>query len=720
MNKINTEPIVSNLNKNNNNNNGDSCDSSSDLETGPISDDDDESITYQHKTSSLTNKNVSYSSTSTPFLNGNNNNNQIPDKDVDEKKLEAEKSPKVLSLDAIRKKQAKYLNMSLFDSSSSTSQLSSLFTTSESSSSNPDQSDRSINDEKMVKNYAQMIFDSLLTNNLTLMTNSQTNSTTTTQNSFQNSSNKPVAFKSESSFNQSQNNSSILSNNLNKKWFDILASSSETDDDKSLKQIKCSSNSSLSQGPLSSSSNNSSKTHQNKVVEEDESENDETLSQCSSNSFLHSLNQYPINSINSVSSSILINDSMTEKLSTNNKNQGPNQSLEKTLEMCKSISVNNDQEDDEKSLDLLKDMDQTSSKGGLFDRFLKSYSGSGGQTAESATSVMDEPEISFVSCKTATSEQNSPKKIEENNKNVDNYSQKFTQLNSDYSSTYCSSSSSSNISRNQSSSSSNTSLSLTQIQKKELSKQFANISPIDFGSNLKCIDSFMVTTTIPYESKSTSLIHGKIDEEEEETDSLSDRTLSSNNSSLIEGKLKRKVSKSNNNSISIVMEKHSTTENQYQQQLTTVSPLNSVLKKSNELSLVSFEQHELSRAMESFLSKNDQSNSKKPLYSSSMLTESSDSQSSCSLNSNGDEKMKYLKILKEKLLKNTSAPLFNSTPMFLNNSLGNHFNREKSLNYNETIYECPNENNHHNILLNNSSRNCPSVKFNNADLDEVN
>ena len=103
------------------------------------------------------------------------------------------------------------------------------------------------------------------------------------------------------------------------------------------------------------------------------------------------------------------------------------------------------------------------SKTGIFDRFLKTYA--------STASVLDEPEISFVSCKTASNPATPSKNLTKT-------------TNSSQATTF--STNSSSISSGISSESDRSfPSSLIHLQQKQLMKQFANMSPIELNNQIE-------------------------------------------------------------------------------------------------------------------------------------------------------------------------------------------------------------------------------------------
>ncbi|CAF0887195.1 unnamed protein product [Brachionus calyciflorus] len=372
----------------------------------------------------------SFTSTSTPITQTSNPTSKNTNK---------------LTLENLKNKQKQFLNISLFDSTNNTS------ISSKSSSNSP-------NLTKKVE-YGELIFDSLMTNNLSVSQNSmsQGSLSLSTQQ-------KPVAFKTESTINTSElfkkfnlnsnnnnNNSNSFQNNQ-KKWFDILAS---TDEEKSISRRKMST-SSLSQGPLA----------------------DDTLNEEES-SILHSLIEVEKkSSLMSASPSVLVNSFNSTKGEVLKDLEPVNETLKSLKSFCNS------------SQSSLK------SESGMFDKFLKNYP----SNTNNITSVMDEPEISFVSYKT-TSNPVSPGTRR-------NYS--------DFSSSDSTKQTSSEMS----------SLSLIKFQQKQLSQQFGNMSSIDQTSSLSSTQikkSF--SSTIPFETtlKNSSIIEGKLIEDEDAVEEIEDR-----------------------------------------------------------------------------------------------------------------------------------------------------------------------------------------------------
>ncbi len=385
-------------------------------------------------------------------------------------------NPQLLDINLIRQKQKELFNMSLFESSSSDN--SSLI------------SPNNTKNKNLVQ-YAAKIYDSLSSTNLSI---SAMNNNSTLNNSLK----QKVAFKTESTTSidqssinnsNSNNNSSIINisnNKSSKKWFDILASEEDT-------------------------VNMTNKTNDKQ---------DDTI-----------LSQHPLSDTSSSEEDVL----------ENTYNNNTNKELEKTLQPVKysppkkqnncSLSM--------QSLSLASNSSMSSnisSRGsGMFDKFLKNYTS---QTC--AASVMDEPEISFVST-VNSSTTNSPQKngggINILVKNLSNNT--------------CSSSSYTSCNETASTSFSNNS-NLIQLQQKHLSKKFANMSPIETNSlnNQNNPQFSMTNSTISnftlfeqtskinedeqddnkstksslillspnkiYNEKSTSLVHGLINDDDEE------------------------------------------------------------------------------------------------------------------------------------------------------------------------------------------------------------
>ena len=222
-----------------------------------------------------------------------------------------------------------------------------------------------------------MIFDSLLTNQLSITSGDASSCSTSDGSSAAHRSASLASSKSRADNKPRANNAFRTESTAttNKKWFDILASAScqaaavvdSVDNGGGCNRSSIESNnlfelestaSTLSQGRLSATNDSSS-----------------------NNSFLHSLNQEggggvgAGSGLDSVSASVLINDDSVVS-------PEPLKSVDKTLEMVNGEGKGGD-------------------GGGMFDRFLKSFSLSGTQAnavlAGQSQSVMDEPEISFVS-----------------------------------------------------------------------------------------------------------------------------------------------------------------------------------------------------------------------------------------------------------------------------------------------------------------------------------
>ncbi|RMZ93421.1 hypothetical protein BpHYR1_003171 [Brachionus plicatilis] len=351
-----------------------------------------------HSSKSFSASSSSFTSTSTPIVQPSNSKTKI-------------------NLEELKTHQKQLLNMSLFNSSNKSSY---------SSISNSPSSQKAPKVE-----YGELIFNSLATNNLSVSQN------TTSQTSLSNSSQKPVAFKTESTLDtsdlfkkynlNSNNNNNNYSDNSqssinNKKWFDILAST--TDEEKSVSQSKLSS-SKLSQGPLL----------------------DDTLENDQDSKIFSLVASENKSSIMSASPSVLINSLNSTKMETL-RDLEPESEM-RSLKSCSYASEENS---------------SFRSNSGMFGKFLKNYNSTTG------ASVMDEPEISFVSYKTISNP----------------VSPRTAQSFSDYSRQ-----------------SSESSYSLIKLQKKQLSQQFADFSSIEQPSSLSSSQikkSF--TTTIPFETTS--------------------------------------------------------------------------------------------------------------------------------------------------------------------------------------------------------------------------
>jgi hypothetical protein len=394
--------------------------------------------------------------------------------------------------------------------------------------------------------------------------------------------------------------------------------------------------------------------------------NESTCSSTSNkNSFLQSLNEADSNhtgGLDSVSASILINDEsmvsvegqhqLRQQHLSNSSCTTPDKSLEKTLNMIANSSNTNS--------NASVCSNGRNDKHGMFDRFLKNYSfsaengdksgmlannGMSGQPPANMMSVMDEPEISFVSgCKSAASSiQNSPQKTNPSSKTSSSLYTTTTASNTTTNSnTTCTTGSFTSNASN------NSSLSLIQLQQRQLSMQFANVSPIvnetiqkkgnlsnTTIANLRDIQSFS-NISVPYDitvsnrksdTSGSQLVEGRLGttaEEEDKQESQHEKTLSSSSSSsLIEGRLSARLSfdqsqtnlndsnsiqqQNSQNQVKCVTNKGlrrkstSSNNNNNNNQLTTVSPLssscNSSRKNNSNDSLLSFEKHEISQAI---------------------------------------------------------------------------------------------------------------------------
>lgn len=349
---------------------------------------------------------------------------------------------KPVNLDLIRQKQMLLLNMSLFDSThSQTSQTSSL-------------TSPQLGNPVLVKNSPPPILDDSTNQLMSMSEHSLTGSFSSKQTR-----RKTAAAAKNTSKNLNTNNNN--SNNVtNKKWFDILASGSEDEQLETLNESTNSSNSSstssstsLVQGPLSkSSSNSSSASHMTSLLAET------SLNLLNNQNNNNNINKSSLMSLSPTS--ILINYSL-------NSNKSELNVEEKTLREFRDneMTMKSTRLGTSTSSGLATEC-ASSTSGGLFDRFLKNYSSSYTATA----SVMDEPEISFVSCRSVETRY----------------------------STSSSSSAQSGVTNEESS------MSLIQMQQRQLNKQFANMSPIDALSDeysgLKIADS--LSATIPFEASS--------------------------------------------------------------------------------------------------------------------------------------------------------------------------------------------------------------------------
>jgi hypothetical protein len=393
-------------------------------------------------------------------------------------------NPQLLDINLIRKKQKELFNMSLFESSSSSVDNSSLI------------SPNNTKNKNLVQ-YAAKIYDSLSSTNLSI--SAMNNNDSTLNYSLK----QKVAFKTESTssidqtnYSTSNNNSSLMSVSNNKltngkTWFDILASEED---------------------------NLANKTNQKQ---------DETI-----------LSQHPLSDTSSEEE---------EQLENTFNNNG--KELEKTLQPVKyspptkqnnsSLSMQSLSSASTSSVNSSSNSSgRTSGSGGMFDKFLKNYTS---QTC--AASVMDEPEISFVST-VNSSTTNSPHK----NTGGINILVKNASNTTSSSYTSCNETASTSFSNNSN---------LIQFQQKQLSKKFANMSPIETNSlnnqnnpKLSMTNSTLTNFTLfeqtskineneeednkstksslillspnkIYNEKSTSLVHGLINDDDDDNISQS-------------------------------------------------------------------------------------------------------------------------------------------------------------------------------------------------------
>ena len=423
------------------------------------------------------------STTTTSMVSFNNANNKSSSSSTPISTQTPYHNPQLLDINLIRQKQKELFNMSLFESSSSDN--SSLI------------SPNNTKNKNLVQ-YGAKIYDSLSSTNLSIsaMNNNSNNSNLTLNNSVK----QKVAFKTESTSSTDQslthNNSSCIMNISNnnksvsgKTWFDILASEDDT------------------------------------VMNKTNDKQNETI-----------LSQHPLSDTSS--------EEELENTYNNNNNDVTNRELEKTLQPVKyspPTKQNNSNSLSMQSLSSASSSSMMSSNSGsdrgsgMFDKFLKNYTS---QTC--AVSVMDEPEISFVST-VNSSTTNSPQKKNGGGINIlVKNSSNTTFASSSY--TSCNETASTSFSNNSN---------LIQFQQKQLSKKFANMSPIETNSlnNQNNPKFSMTNSTISnftlleqtsklnededdnrstksslillspnkiYNEKSTSLVHGLINDDDEE------------------------------------------------------------------------------------------------------------------------------------------------------------------------------------------------------------
>lgn len=434
-------------------------------------------------------------------------------------------------LEELKTNQRQLFNISLFNSTNKSSF---------SSKSNSPCSDKSQKVE-----YGELIFDALATNNLSVSQSSMS------QTSVSNSSQKPVAFKTESTldtsdlfkkYNLNSNNNNNNNNDNsqysinNKKWFDILAST--TDEEKSASQRKLST-SSLSQGPLLDD-----------TLENDQESKMFSLIQIENKS-----------SLMSASPSVLINSLDSTKMESLRDLEPENEM--RSLRSCSLTSQENT---------------SFRSDNGMFGKFLKNYNSTTG------ASVMDEPEISFVSCKTFSNPV-SPRTA-----------QSFSERSS-----------------NQSAESS---YSLIKLQKKQLSQQFADCSSIDQPSSLSSSQMRKsLSTTIPFETTSmfkttSSETMARSNENYEnfsKTENQSDKTCESD----------RRGSTSSQKNESFI--------SFYNQELTNLTPMNKKFESTVFLkSLVQSEEDIHNSTMISLKETNESNKQQSTLWNSTPMVSNSD------------------------------------------------------------------------------------------------
>lgn len=287
----------------------------------------------------------------------------------------------------MRQKQMQLFNLSLFDSSvasnTSTNSLISPYLTHNNESTKTTLNNNNNSTNQNMIEYGAKIFDSLSSNNLTINASTPaiasslnysniatnldfTNKTPQLKQAFKTESTNVSVIDSAMLFNSNKkfNLNSLNSSSINKtKWFDILASSATEDEDKS-------ESTTISCGLLSSTSLNTSKT--NSLTQYSISKTSLGESSCLEKT-LQPINSppkkliQPKQTINESNSSSSVYTSSTSGVAVG--------SLSTTANTTKSNKNNNNGT-------------------GLFDRFLKNYN--------SSSSVMDEPELSFVSCSSSS------------------------------------------------------------------------------------------------------------------------------------------------------------------------------------------------------------------------------------------------------------------------------------------------------------------------------
>jgi trimeric autotransporter adhesin len=314
-----------------------------------------------------------------------------------------------------QKEHKKPFNLSLFDSSASHSSLPSPLDTSEPLS--KIFTSKNSKNNKMIE-YGALIFDSLLTNNLTDFTSSSNQ--TTAQNLTNSMQQTPNLFKNEqeklNSLSKS-NNATMLNNsqnnNYNKKWFDILASSASSTEKSLMSLTAASSSSSSSQATLHSISNSNIKYHSNTNLDDPNESSLNSLTQysfsdqsvvgkkseinnaASVSSFEKTLPLYRSPTPLAIKNQASKNESKINEgdVNSNNQTQVSNKTCNTSSGVgVDSVSSNSTNAASSKNFNANNNNNNNNNNngsGGLFDRFLKNYN--------SSSSVMDEPELSFVS-----------------------------------------------------------------------------------------------------------------------------------------------------------------------------------------------------------------------------------------------------------------------------------------------------------------------------------
>jgi hypothetical protein len=386
----------------------------------------------------------------------------------------------LLGANTIRKKQTQLFNISLFETTQSNNQT--------------NESKNRSEDSKQV-DYAANIYDSLSTNSLitqSISTPSLLAKNITKEATLPNDTRidqtKRIAFKSEST--STSSNKCLPKVVTNKKWFDILASTDDDDsvlltqfqqDNRRMQAVNWQNTSQLYQQSSSTPATVHSKSSFNSALS-----TSSILSQIplSSNELNQTdgtsiLSQHPISDqteaieqSGQLAKSNLSHISSNKPYLSNQQNGASYESSSQSLLLDRTLASNTFKQNPTAVTNV--------NSAGLFDLFLKNYT-------SSSASVMEEPEISFVSIRS-----NSP---------CSNTKTQLISTNQENGITTDSGSVSSGFSGSASNSNSMSTLSLIEQQKRELSNQFANMSPIEMNLSQnqlklnKCMQSLTMNTS---------------------------------------------------------------------------------------------------------------------------------------------------------------------------------------------------------------------------------